>query len=228
MGEKILSVEDEPALHTLLRALLEEGGFTVVQARDGEEGLRQFYQHRPDLVMVDLMMPKMDGYELTRRIREMAATPIIVVSALGQEIDKVQALEAGADDYITKPFGRTELIARIRAAIRRSKLPPAPAPVQTYADTEVRIDWARHEVTVRDKSVELTPIQFRLLTTFVTHPGQALTQDQLVDQVWGTDADTLDSVKWHVGHLRRKIERDPNSPHLILTVRGVGYKYHKP
>ncbi|MBI2859228.1 MAG: response regulator transcription factor [Chloroflexi bacterium] len=226
-NEKILVVDDEPAVVELLKDLLEEAGYQVVSASDGAEGFRQFFNHRPDLAIVDVMMPGTDGFELCQRIREVSQIPVIILSARGQETYKVRGLNLGADDYLVKPVGGKELLARVAAATRRAKL-PASETSSAYSDGLVSLDHGQHEAYVRGQKVSLTPTEYRLLSYLVQHRGQVVTQQQLWDSVWGWDAGSLDSVKWHVSYLRKKIEENPENPQLVITVRGVGYRYQPP
>ena len=225
--EKILVVDDEEEVTNLLRDWLEESGYQVITALDGSEGLKEFFTHRPDLAIIDLVMPGLDGSQLCQRIREMSQMPIIILSARGHEIDKVRYLQLGADEYVVKPVGHKELLARVSAVLRRAKTPPVEQ-VATYSDGIISLDFQRHEAYVRGEKVSLTPTEYRLLTYLVQNPNQVLTQQQLWDKVWGWDAGSLDSVKWHISYLRRKIEENPDEPELIVTVRGVGYRYQKP
>ncbi|MEW6034818.1 MAG: response regulator transcription factor [Chloroflexota bacterium] len=225
--EKVLVVDDEPAVNELLKDWLEGADYQVVTAFDGKEGFVQFFNHRPDLAIIDIMMPVMDGFELCQRIREVSQIPIIVLSGRGQEVDKVRGLHLGADDYLVKPIGGKELLARVAAALRRAKLPPA-EPSATYSDGVVSLDFKQHEAYVRGERVSLTPTEFRLLAYLVQHRGQVVSPQQLWDSVWGWDAGSLDSVKWHISYLRKKVEEDPESPKLVITIRGVGYRYQPP
>ncbi len=227
-SEKILVVEDEGAVRDMVRELLEGAGYTVVDAANGIEGLRQFFNERPDLAMLDILMPKMDGIELCQRIREVSSIPIIILSAKGEEMDKVRGLTAGADDYMAKPLGSKELVARVEAALRRAHSQGPQEAMKVYSDGEVTIDYQRHEVSVRGKKVNLTRLEYRLLTTLVGHVGQVLTHEQLLEKVWGPNYDSQESIKWHIGHLRQKVEKDQDAPGLIITVRGIGYRYDAP
>jgi len=165
--------------------------------------------------------------ELCRRIREVSDIPIIILSAKGQEMDKVQGLREGADDYIVKPMGRKELIARVETALRRASTPASSESQPVYGDGEVLVDYPGHEVYVRGEKVDLTNLEYRLLIFLIRHGGQVLTHAQLADRMWGVDYDSYNNVKWHIGRLRRKIERTPANPQLITTVRGVGYRYER-
>ena len=226
---KILVIDDEDDVRTLLEVRLQRAGYDVVTAPDGREGLRLFYGVRPDLVILDIAMPVMDGWQVLERLREVSDVPVLMLTAAAQEVDKVKGLKSGADDYITKPFSGEELLARIEAALRRSPIGPDDAGSNAYHDSETSIDFPRHEVVVRGETVDLSPTEFRLLAVLTRHAGQVLSQDQLLDQVWGSEyAESVDVVRLYIGYLRRKIERDSGRPKLIETVRGFGYRYRKP
>ena len=218
----ILVVDDDPDIRALLRTLLERVGYEVVDAPDGRSGLRALYQAAPDLVILDVAMPELDGWAALERIRELTDVPVLMLTAQASELDKVRGLRGGADDYVTKPFGRQELLARTAALLRRrgssSETPDA------YVDALLRIDFAHRAVTVGDADVWLTPLEFRLLSTFVRHPNVVLSHDQLLELAWG-DSRTAsrDQVKLYVGYLRRKLGRGASE--TIETVRGFGYRY---
>ena len=223
----ILLVDDEETIQKLLTFPLERAGHRVVHARDGEEALERFRSEDVDLVVLDLMLPKMDGLEVCRRMRaEASAVPIIMLTARGDEVDKVLGLELGADDYITKPFSIREFMSRVRALLRRAQLPPASARTEVIETDGLRIDTARRVVAVRGGSVELTYLEFELLRTLAAQPGRVFSRRQLLDDLWGgaefRDPRTIDV---HVRHLREKIEQDPAEPEFIFTVRGVGYRF---
>ncbi len=223
---KILVVEDEPALVDALEYGLSAEGFEVTTSTDGGESLRLFERERPDLVLLDLMLPGMSGTEVCKRIRASSPTPIIMLTAKDSEIDKVVGLELGADDYVTKPFSMRELAARVRAVLRRggeSDLPDTGAPLEMLG---VRMDSERYEVTARGQAVELPPKEFALLELLLRNAGRVLTRDVIIDRVWGGDyvGDTK-TLDVHIKRLRSRIEPDPHDPRLILTVRGVGYKF---
>ena len=240
MGRKILVVDDEPVLVETIAYNLEQAGYQVTTAADGASALEAARPETPDLVILDIMLPEMDGLEVCRQLRRennTVTTPIMMLTAKGDEIDKVVGLEVGADDYVTKPFGRRELLARVRALLRRADYPPASEERTTQeASTEVaranrelvvgplRIDLAGRRVFCRSQEMELQPKQFDLLTYLVRNRGTVLTRDQLLQNVWGYDyvGDTR-TVDVHVRWLREKLEEDPANPRLIQTVRGVGY-----
>jgi two-component system, OmpR family, response regulator RegX3 len=223
---KIMVVEDEASLVDALEYGLSAEGFVVVAATDGESSLRVFERERPDLILLDVMLPGLPGTEVAKRIRAQSAVPIIMLTARDSEIDKVVGLELGADDYVTKPFSMRELAARVRAVLRRGgdwDLPEAGAPFEARG---VRVDPERYEVTVRGDRVELPPKEFALLELFVRNAGRVLTRDLLIDRIWGADyvGDTK-TLDVHIKRLRGRIESDPHDPELIVTVRGVGYKF---
>ncbi len=226
MAETILLVEDDPSISRGLTMNLALEGFRAVAAADGEEALRLVQTQRPDLIVVDLMLPKIDGLEIIRRLRaQNEDMPIVVLSAKGDEADKVLALSVGADDYVTKPFGLAELIARIRAALRRRRHERG-----AQRDMEfgvVRLDLAGRRITVRGTEVESTAKEFDLLRCFVQSPGVVFTREQLMQRVWGADHfGTVRTVDNFVARLRSKIELDLNAPHHIETVRGIGYRFN--
>ena len=226
---RILVVDDDDDIRGLVRTLLERSGANVKEATNGRDGLREFHAWRPDLVVLDVSMPDMDGWNVLERIRDMSEVPVLMLTARGDELERVRGLQSGADDYVVKPFGKQELVARVQALIRRAQRGPAYEETETYADAYLTIDWAQARVAVGDREVQLTPLEFRLLSTFVRHPRQVLSREQLLELVWG-DAFGVggDQVKLYVGYLRRKL--DPASPDAvpIETVRGFGYRYKAP
>ena len=240
MARKILVVDDEAVLVETIAYNLEQAGYQVITAADGGSALEAARRETPDLVILDLMLPEMDGLEVCRQLRRehtTATIPIMMLTAKGDEIDKVVGLEVGADDYVTKPFGRRELLARVRALLRRADYPAAgndhtsqetsgevPRPSRELVAGPLRIDLAGRRVNCRGQDLELQPKQFDLLTYLVRNRGTVLTRDQLLQNVWGYDyvGDTR-TVDVHVRWLREKLEEDPANPKLIQTVRGVGY-----
>ena len=227
--KKILVIDDEDDIRLVVTTRLERAGYVTTVAADGREGLRRFYNDRPDLVILDIAMPEMDGWQVLERIREVSNVPVLMLTAAAQERDKVRGLRGGADDYITKPFSGEEFLARVEAALRRATTSPEISESSVYQDSEVTIDYPKHEVAVRGQPVELTPTEFRLLGTLTENAGRVLSQDQLLDRVWGQDyVESADVVRLYIGYLRRKIERDPSNPKLIETSRGFGYRYRKP
>ena len=224
---RVLVVDDENDIRGLVRELLERAGHDVLEAPDGNEGLRLFYAEHPDVVILDVSMPGLTGWEVLERIRELGETPVIMLTANADELDKVRGLRAGADDYITKPFGRQELLARVGAQLRRR--PAGAQEPATYADGFVTIDFTQRSVRAGDAQVALTPLEFRLLAAFVRHPNQVLSQDQLIELAWGNaGAAERDQVKLYVGYLRRKLGTPPGAESPIKTMRGFGYRYRPP
>jgi DNA-binding response OmpR family regulator len=221
---RILVVDDDSDIRTLLRELLERRGFEVVEAADGRHALQELYGGRPDLVLLDVGMPGMDGWTTLERIRELSDVPVVMLTARAAELEKTRGLRAGADDYVTKPFGRQELLARIEGLLRRSGGRDAAA-AEAYSDPFVSIDFAQRLVTARGRNVDLTPLEFKLLTTFVQHPNQVLSHDQLLTLVWGESDASREQVKLYVGYLRKKLSPDAPEETPIETRRGFGYAY---
>ncbi len=223
----ILLVDDEDSVQKLLAYPLEREGFRVLQARDGEEALERFASEHVDLVVLDVMLPKLDGLEVCKRLRAESEVPIIMLTARDDELDKVLGLELGADDYITKPFSIREFRSRVRALLRRASAPrQTPSGVDVISADGLRIDLARRSVEVRDVSVQLTYVEFELLRTLASHPGRVYSRRMLLEALWGgADYREPRTIDVHVRHLREKLERDPAEPEFILTVRGVGYRF---
>jgi DNA-binding response OmpR family regulator len=223
----ILLVDDEDSVQKLLTYPLERDGFRVVQARDGEQALRMFGDERIDLVVLDLMLPKVDGLEVCKRLRADSNVPIIMLTARGEELDKVLGLELGADDYITKPFSIREFRSRVRALLRRAGLPRERArEAETIESSELRIDPARRTVELAGEPVQLTYVEFELLTALASEPARVFTREMLLRALWGDSAYREPrTIDVHVRHLREKLERDPREPEYIFTVRGVGYRF---
>ena len=223
---KIMVVEDEPALVDALEYGLSAEGFHVVASNDGEASLALFDRERPDLILLDLMLPGLSGTEVCKRIRASSSVPIIMLTAKDSEIDKVVGLEVGADDYVTKPFSMRELAARVRAVLRRGGEWELPDVAGTLEVKGVRMDPERYEVAVRGKTVELPPKEFTLLELLLRNAGRVMTRDLIIDRVWGSDyvGDTK-TLDVHIKRLRTRIEEDAHDPRLIVTVRGVGYKF---
>ena len=224
----ILLVDDEESVQRLLAYPLEREGFRVVQARDGEEALDRFARHRIDLVVLDVMLPRLDGLDVCKRLRAESNVPIIMLTARDDELDKVLGLELGADDYITKPFSIREFRSRVRALLRRAANPPRPGPgeEELIAVDGLTIDLGRRSVEIRDGPVQLTYVEFELLRTMASHPGRVYSRRMLLEALWGgADYREPRTIDVHVRHLREKLERDPREPEYILTVRGVGYRF---
>ncbi len=223
---QILVVDDDADIRGLVRTLLEKEGATVYEAADGRAALREFHARNPDLVVLDVGLPELDGWSVLERIRDLADVPVLMLTALGQETDRVRGLQAGADDYVVKPFGRQELVARAQALLRRARKSGGASEPQTYADGYLAIDYAKLRVTVGEREVTLTPLEFKLLTCFVRNPRQVLSRDQLLELVWGgTIGIGAEQVKLYVGYLRRKLDPDAPGAVPIKTVRGFGYRY---
>jgi two-component system, OmpR family, KDP operon response regulator KdpE len=219
---RVLVVDDERSIRRYLRAVLADQGYEVIEAERGEVAIAAAARHRPDVVLLDLGLPDIDGLVVIERLREFTAVPIIVLSVREHEDDKVAALDAGADDYLTKPFGTSELLARLRAAARRAT---APAAVPVLALGGLRMDLARHHVTVDDVEVQLTPTEYDLLRALLQDAGKVLTHRQLLRRVWGPGYETdTHLLRVNVSNLRRKIEADPTRPRYVLTEPGVGYR----
>jgi DNA-binding response OmpR family regulator len=224
---RILLVDDEQPVQKLLTYPLEKEGYEVVQAMDGQQALARFEDEHFDLVVLDIMLPRMDGLEVCRRMRAKSAVPIIMLTAKAEEIDKVLGLELGADDYITKPFSMREFRSRVRAALRRAEMAqPADGAEEPLARGDLRIDFAKRSTALDGRVVDLTYVEFEILSTLARSPGRVFTREMLLEQVWGDsayrDPRTIDV---HIRHLREKLEPDAKSPEYILTVRGVGYRF---
>ena len=226
-SSRVLVVDDDADVRGLVRELFERDGAQVREAKDGREALRLIYDVHPDVILLDVTMPEMDGWQTLERIRDITEVPVLMLTARDTELEKVRGLRAGADDYVTKPFGRQELLARVQALLRRASGPSAAEPRETYEDDFVSIDVANAEVRVVGNEVSLTPLEFRLLNAFVRNSDQVLSRDQLLELVWGDMAGAApEQVKLYVGYLRRKLEGAAGDvPVPIETVRGFGYRY---
>lgn len=226
MNLTVLVVDDEKPLRDFVRRNLEARGYKVACASNGLEALAIFDNEQIGLVILDIMMPHLDGLETTRRIRAESRVPIIILSAMGEEADKVRAFDLGADDYLTKPFGVGELMGRIQAVLRRSRWSEMPAPEERLTRGEIIVDMSRHEVKVRGEVVELTPIEFNLLVYLMRHTGKVLSHRDILQNVWGPEyGQEVEYLRVYMGHLRQKIELDPMKPVYILTERGIGYQF---
>lgn len=224
MAKKILVVEDEKKLVTILKAYLEQAGFAVVTAPDGQQALTLFRHEKPALVLLDLNLPVLDGLDVCRALRKESAVPIIMVTARVEETDRLIGLELGADDYISKPFSPREVVARVRAVLRRSEGEPTRA--ETLNADELTLDLTKHSARLKDHELALTPTEFDLLAVLMQNPGRAFTRLQLLDRVQGEAFDGYErTIDAHIKNLRQKIERDPKNPRYLLTVFGVGYKF---
>jgi DNA-binding response OmpR family regulator len=218
---RALVVDDDSDIRHLVRSLLERAGFEVYEEPDGRAALRSFHQVRPDVVLLDVSMPELDGWQTLERIRDLSDVPVLMLTAKDAEADRVRGLRSGADDYVLKPFSREELIARVEGLLRRATSREQRAPV--YADAMLSVDFGQRRVLVRGEEVSLTPLEYNLLAAFVRHPNQVLSHDQLLDLAWGDVDASRDQVKIYVGYLRRKLGAGDDSP--IETVRGFGYRY---
>ena len=223
---KILTIEDEQEIRRFLRVSLSHHGYELAEAENGAGGILQAAQQQPDLIVLDLGLPDMDGLEVIRRVREWSRLPIIVLSARGQEREKVTALDAGADDYLTKPFSVGELLARIRVALRhRAAAADGNGDEAAFQVDKLKVDLARRQVTVDGRQVRLTPTEYRLLTTLVQHAGRVITHRQLLKEVWGPDSVQENHyLRVFMAQLRQKLEADPARPRYLLTEPGVGYR----
>jgi two-component system KDP operon response regulator KdpE len=228
VAEKILAIDDDYLLLQLIQRSLESAGYEVIIALDGQSGLQLFHERQPHLVILDVMMPQIDGWETCRRIREMSTVPVIMLTALGSHQDIVRGLKLGADDYLVKPFHPEELQARVEAVLRRMRMPPPSSdnsPLRFGGGTLI-IDPSNRQVMVHSKVVDLTPTEYDLLLFMAKRAGRILSTDIIFDNVWPYDADASpDSVKWYIWRLRNKIESDPRNPRFILTERGIGYRF---
>ncbi|MGH9813509.1 MAG: response regulator transcription factor [Candidatus Acidiferrales bacterium] len=222
---RILIVEDEPSMVAGLRDNFEFEGYEVVTAGDGEAGLERALADSPDLVILDVMMPKLSGLDVCKQLKgKRPALPIILLTARGQEVDKVVGLELGADDYVTKPFSIRELLARVKAVLRRAKV--LPIDQERFAFENIEVNLRRHEVRRGGEAIPFSTKEFELLKCFLSHPGEALSRDRLLDEVWGYDNyPTTRTVDAHMLRLRQKLEPNPEEPRFFLTVHGVGYKF---
>jgi len=224
-GPRILTIEDEAEIRRFLRVSLSHHGFRLLEAETGASGVLHAAQHQPDLILLDLGLPDMDGLEVIRQVREWSRVPIVVLSARGQEREKVTALDSGADDYLTKPFGIGELLARIRVALRHNLAGDRSAGEPVFAVDRLKVDLARRQVFVDGGEVHLTPTEYRLLTTLIKHAGKVITHRQLLKEVWGPDSVyETHYLRVFMAQLRQKIEADPARPRCLLTEPGVGYR----
>ncbi len=223
---KILAVDDEQRMVRFIQLNLEQDGFEVVTAYNGKEALEQVRTQLPDLILLDIMMPDINGFDVLKKIREVNNVPVIMLTAKGEEDDRIQGLELGADDYITKPFSPRELVSRIRAVLRRTKSFNEDEVDQIIVDDRLTIDFSRREVWVEGEKVDLRPTEYRLLYHLVQNAGWVNTHEQLLSKVWGFEyQDEPHYVRLYVNYLRKKLEEDPSNPKYILTERGVGYRF---
>jgi DNA-binding response OmpR family regulator len=225
----ILVVDDEPRYIRAIQINLEASGYEVINARDGQTAIELAASEKPDLILLDIRMVGLDGYEVCRRIREFSAVPIIMLTALAEDADKVAGLDVGADDYVTKPFSADELLARVRAVLRRVELSEQQHPSSTFQAGDLLVDLAQQRVFVRSQEVNLTPTEYRLLCELVRQAGRVLVPEYLLEKVWGMGYEGENRLLWQAVHrLRRKIERDPRNPQHIQTRPGIGYVFALP
>jgi len=231
VGKKILVIDDDSTFLKLADKVLTNAGYEVLKANDGQEGLRLLFSHKPDMVLLDVVMPRMDGWQTCNRIRDISDVPIVMLTGnQTAEDDIVRGLDYGADDYLLKPVGNKELVARIRAMLRRAELPSIVALQKetTYSDDYLTVDITERKVTVNGERVKLTPREYRLFILLVENANRILTHQQLLEKVWGWEyTDDLDYIRIYISHLRQKIEPDPSQPKYILTEAGVGYSFQK-
>lgn len=223
---KVLIVDDEPRMIRFIQLNLEHDGFEVYEATSGGEALKQLRDQMPDLIILDIMMPDLDGFDTLQMIREISTVPVIMLTAKGEEDDRVRGLELGADDYITKPFSPRELSSRVQAVLRRSEMPSAAEHEMIEVDDRLKIDFDRREIWVKGKLVKLRPTEFRLLYHLVQNAGWVVPHEQLLAKVWGYEyRDETHYLRLYINYLRQKLEKDPSNPKYILTERGVGYRF---
>jgi two-component system KDP operon response regulator KdpE len=223
--ELILLIEDEPQMRRFLRITLESHGYRFIEAATAREGLMQASTRNPDVVLLDLGLPDLDGLEVTKRLREWTATPIIIISAREQEQDKVKALDAGADDYLTKPFSAGELLARIRVALRHAARQNTDQQDPVFVLQNLRVDLAQRQVFIDDQDVHLTPIEYKLLTVLIRHAGKVITHGQLLKDVWGpAHVSEVQYLRVYMTQLRHKLEKDPARPRFLMNEPGIGYR----
>jgi DNA-binding response OmpR family regulator len=225
-GMHVLVVDDEQRMIGFIRMNLQLEGFQVLEAHNGVEALDMVRKHIPDLIILDIMMPRLDGFETLRMLREFSSVPVIMLTAKGEEEDKVKGLELGADDYVTKPFGARELVSRIKAVLRRVQSPVEPGEAILKIDDRLSVDFNRREVVVAGERIKLRPTEYRLLYHLIENAGWTLTHEQILAKVWGYEyRDETHYVRLYINYLREKIEEDPAHPKYIITERGTGYRF---
>ena len=227
-GRGILVIDDNDGLCQIVRLILEESGARIYTAQSGREGLRCFFEHKPELVILDIMLPDISGWEVCKQIRLLADTPILMLTTLDEDDAVVRGLNLGADDFLSKPFNMDVLVARSRALLRRLSSTSPPEPSFAYSDDYLTVDLQRHRVFIRGEPVNLTATEFQLLSYLVRNAGRVLTYGQILERVWGPEyRDSPDYVHVYLSHLRRKLEEDPRHPRYLLTEHGVGYRFEK-
>ncbi|MGC9333296.1 MAG: response regulator transcription factor [Anaerolineae bacterium] len=225
----ILVVDDEPHVLKLIKANLESSGYKVLLAKDGEQAVTMVEEEMPDLVILDLMLPKMDGYAVCRRIRGFSAVPVIMLTARSAQVDLVHGFEVGADDYLTKPFSVTELLVRVQAVLRRTKWPEEIVSRRGFKAGPIEIDFAQHHVTVEGETVKLTPTEYRLLSYLASNPNRVVLHRELLRAVWGPEyGEETEYLRVYMRYLRQKLEPEPSNPRYLLTQPGAGYMLHQP
>lgn len=223
---RVLVVDDEPRMTHFIRLNLEHDGYEVYEATSGEEALEKMRDVMPDLILLDVMMPDLDGFETLQMIREISQVPVIMLTAKGEEEDRVRGLELGADDYITKPFSPREMASRVKAVLRRTEIPSTPTHEVLKIDDRLNIDFNRREIWVDDQLIKLRPTEFKLLYHLVQNAGWVVPHDQLLAKVWGYEyRDETHYLRLYINYLRQKLEKDPSNPEYIFTERGVGYRF---
>lgn len=227
MREKILLVEDDTEFSNLTSTWLQNAGYEVLTADDGAEGMRRVYSSRPDLVLLDANIPKMDGWEVCRRIRDMSDIPVLMVTVNGQKADRLKGFTLGADDYLTKPVDFHELVARIQAVLRRSGATNQEDRPSTFCNGDLEVDWRSRQVWIRGERVKLSPIEFRIMSCLIKNRGWIVTHEQILEKAWGQNyIGDKSFVKLYIRYLRKKLEENPHQPRLIMTERGVGYYFN--
>jgi DNA-binding response OmpR family regulator len=226
MRGKILQIEDDKEFINLTRKWLENAGYEVLTAEDGVEGIRRVYSSRPNLVLLDANVPKMDGWEVCRRIRDMSEIPVLMLTVCSEKTDRLKGFDLGADDYITKPVDFPELVARVQAILRRSDSVPQDDGPSIFQNGEIEVEWRSRQVWVRGKRVKLSPIEYKILACLIKNRGWIVTHEQILEKAWGPNyIGDKSFVKLYIRYLRQKIEENPHNPRLILTERGVGYYF---
>ena len=226
MSKKILIIEDEPGILLSLKDEFESEGYKVYEAEDGEKGIAIAKQQKPDLIILDIMLPVLNGYEVCKRLRmEGDTTPIIMLTVKDKEVDKVLGLELGADDYVTKPFSLRELMARVKAIFRRTE--DRLKDLTSYSFSQIELDFKKYEAKKKSRNLELTPLEFQMLKLFIQKRGEVITRDDFLDKIWGEDnmCVSFRTVDSHIANIRKKIEDDPARPKHIISIRGIGYKF---